>query len=151
MIDTACREVAEETGSEGSEAAPKVDIMALIAKNDTATGEKEAKKCAACHTFDNGGANKVGPNLWDLLNRDIGSHAGFTYSAAMSAHEGVWDYAQLDGFIAKPATYVPGTKMAFAGIGDPEKRAALIAYLRSLSDSPAALPQAAAGEDAPAQ
>lgn len=137
-------EVAEEAAAGGAPAEEKVDIMALIAANDTATGEKEVKKCAACHTFDKGGPNKVGPNLYGVVGRGIASHAGFTYSAAMSATKGTWDYAQLDHFINKPAKHIPGTKMAFAGIGDATKRAAVIAYLRSLSDSPVALPAAAA-------
>ncbi len=119
------------------------DIMALIAKNDVATGEKEAKKCAACHSFDKGGKNKVGPNLWNVVGRTLGGHEGFTYSDAMKKKGGVWDYAALDAFLVKPAAYVPGTKMSFAGIRQADKRAAVIAYLRSLSDSPAALPAAA--------
>ncbi len=84
---------------------------------------------------------KIGPNLWDVVERPIASATGFAYSKALKAKSGApWSYESLDGFLTKPKAWAPGTKMSFAGLRKPEQRAAVIAYLRSLSDSPAALP-----------
>lgn len=122
--------------------APVEPVLPLLAKADAAAGEKEAKKCAACHTFDQGGANKVGPNLYEVVNREKGSHAGFSYSDAMKSFSDPrqWTYESLNKFLHKPAEYIPGTKMNFAGLKKVEDRADLIAYLRTLAGSPAPLP-----------
>jgi len=117
-------------------------IGPLLAAADAANGEKVAKKCTACHSFDEGGANKIGPNLYDLVNRPIASHEGFGYSDALKAHAGdTWTYEHLNAFLNKPKDFAPGTKMSFAGLGKAGDRADLVAYLRSLSGSPAPLPQ----------
>ena len=130
----------------------KIETVAmLLASADVAKGEKVAKKCAACHSFDNGGANKQGPNLWDIVDRKIGVVDGFKYSAdlvSLGEAEKVWDYASLDVFLRKPKEFAKGTKMAFGGISKVGDRADLIAYLRSLSDSPAPLPEVAEQADA---
>ena len=130
----------------------KIETVAmLLASADVAKGEKVAKKCAACHTFDNGGANKQGPNLWDIVDRKIGGVDGFKYSAdlvSLGEAEKVWNYASLDVFLRKPKEFSKGTKMAFGGISKVGDRADLIAYLRSLSDSPAALPEVTDQADA---
>lgn len=118
-----------------------VPIGVLLASADAAAGEKAAKKCGACHSFDEGGANKVGPALWDIVNRTIGGHDGFGYSDTLAGHGGAWDYEALDGFLADPKGWAPGTKMNFAGVKKPEERADLIAYMRSLSNAPAPLPE----------
>ena len=123
-----------------AEAAPPVEIASLIAGADTARGVKVFKKCKACHTVDKGGKNKIGPNLWDVVNSEAGKRAGFSYSKAMLAKGGMWNYDNLGGFLAKPKAWLPGTKMAFAGLKKARDRAAVIAYLRTLSDSPAPLP-----------
>lgn len=115
-------------------------VMHLIATADIARGEKLSKACAACHSFDNGGVNKIGPNLWGVVNADKGHHAGFAYSDAMLAKGGTWSYASLNKFLWKPKAYVEGTKMNYLGIKKPGDRAAMIAWLRTLSSSPAALP-----------
>ena len=115
-------------------------VLSLIADADVMAGQKFAKACAACHSFDKGGPNKVGPNLYGVVGRDVASHSGFDYSDAMSGLEGSWDYARLNEFLWKPKKYVPGTKMAYAGLRKPEQRAAVIAWLRSLSDTPVDLP-----------
>ncbi len=125
-----------------TEEAPVASLGALLAAADVASGKKIAKKCSACHSFDKGGKNKVGPNLWDIVGRDMAQVAGFKYSGALAGMGGVWDYATLDGFLTKPKAMVPGTKMSFAGVKKPEGRADLIAFLRSLSDSPPPLPAA---------
>ncbi len=131
----------------GGAAAPagepeKVDpVGPLLASAKVAEGEGIAKKCAACHSFNKGGANKVGPNLWEIIGSSHAHADGFAYSPAIAAMKAKpWDYEELNHFIANPKVYAPGTKMAFAGLKKPEERAAVIAYLRSLSDAPKPLP-----------
>lgn len=125
-------------------AAPAVetaDIKPLLGAADPAKGETLAKVCAACHTFAKDGPNKVGPNLWDVVGKSRPHLAeGFAYSTAMKAAGGTWDYDALNLYIANPRTSVPGNKMAYAGMKNDKDRADVIAYLRSLSDSPVALP-----------
>lgn len=137
--------VAAEGGAEagGGEAPAAVEPIApLLASADAAAGEAVFKKCASCHTIDNGGANKVGPNLWGIVGRGMGTHAGFNYSAGMKefAAGKSWDYESLATFVTKPKAFIKGTSMGFAGLAKPEERANLIAYLRGLSDSPVPLP-----------
>jgi cytochrome c len=115
-------------------------VGALLAHADVAAGEKDAKKCAACHNFQEGGPAKIGPPLWGVIGRDIASVEGFSYSAALAGKEGAWDYQNLDAYLAEPRGWAPGTKMAFAGLKKPEERADVILYLRSLSHDPAPLP-----------
>jgi cytochrome c len=119
-------------------------ILALLADADLERGKKLSKACAACHTFDNGGANGVGPNLYNVVNIQKQHHKGFSYSGVLNTNGGdVWTYAELNHFLWKPKKYAPGTKMTFAGLKKPEDRAALIAWMRTLSSSPAAMPSAA--------
>lgn len=137
------RPVALETPPAGSEAPAEAggeDLAALLATADSAAGQKQARKCVACHGFDAGGGHKIGPNLWDVVGRAIGAADGYRYSAALAEHGGVWGYEELDAFLTSPKSFVEGTKMAFAGIKDAADRANLIAYLRGLSDSPKPLP-----------
>ncbi len=141
--------VAEEAGGEaagGDEAAKAVPIATLLASADAGAGETVFKKCASCHTGEKGGPNKVGPNLWDVVNRPIASHEGFSYSAGMTTfsegHKVVWDFDHLNFFLEAPKKHVPGTAMGFAGLKKDDERANLIAYLRTLSDNPAPLPTA---------
>lgn len=118
-----------------------VPIAILLAAADPATGARVARKCTACHSLKKGGPKKIGPNLWNILNRPIASAGGFTYSKALRARSGeVWSYENLDGFLAKPKDWAAGTRMSFPGIKKIEQRADLIAFLRSLSDTPAGLP-----------
>lgn len=138
-------EVAIEEQGHGAvkEEAPKVDLAALLASADIGKGKNVAKKCASCHTFDNGGKNGAGANLFEILGREIAAKDGFKYSKAFLAkkEEGfTWGYDELFEFIRKPKGYIKGTAMGFGGIKRDGQRADLIVYLRSLSDNPMALP-----------
>lgn len=136
--------VADAAAAGGAKApAGPEPILALLASADPAKGEQVAKVCATCHTFTKGGPNGIGPDLWGVVNRAKGSHEGFAYSDGMKAKGGSWSYADLNHFLWKPKAYVDGTKMNFVGLKKPEDRAALIAWLRTLADSPADLPSQA--------
>ena len=124
-----------------TEQAPVESLGALLAAADVASGKKIAKKCSACHSFDKGGKNKVGPNLWDIVGRDMAQVAEFKYSSALAGMGGVWDYAALDKFLTKPKALPPGPKMTFAGLKTPNDRANVIGFLRMLSENPAPLPE----------
>ena len=130
---------AEESMTEVAAAGSQ--LGALMAAADADAGERLSRACAACHSFNNGGGSRIGPNLWDIVNRSLASVDGYSYSSALSDKGGAWSYEALDGYIAAPRDWAPGTKMSFAGMRSPEDRANLIAWLRSLSDSPAALPE----------
>jgi cytochrome c len=136
-------------GARPAPAAPEVPLPTRLASADIGRGENSAKKCAACHTFDKGGRNLVGPNLWGIVGRAKAAVAGFNYSAAMRNQKGNWTLEDLDAYIKTPQAMVPGTNMTFAGIARPSERADLLAYLNSKSDNPAPLPKAAdAGQPA---
>lgn len=134
-------EAAAPAGGDAAAAAPAKPIAELLASADATRGQAGAKPCMACHSFEKGGPNKVGPDLWEVVERPVASHEGFAYSDALKAKGGNWTYDELNHFIANPKGYVAGTKMGFAGIKDDAKRADVIAYLRSLSDAPKPLPQ----------
>ena len=117
-----------------------VALGVLLAAADVEKGRKFAGRCGACHGFDEGGGNKIGPNLWGIVGNERAKIAGYAYSGAMAELGGTWDYVELDAFLAKPKEYLPGTKMKFAGIKKATDRADLILYLRSLGDEGLALP-----------
>jgi len=120
------------------------ELISMIAAADPAAGEKLTSQCKACHTFDQGGPNRIGPNLWGVVGRQVASHEGFKYTDAMQQYGqeigGTWTYSHLSTYLENPRGQVPGTKMIFQGIKKKEDRAALLAYLRTLADSPAPLP-----------
>lgn len=137
-------EEAPKAGAAQAAAAPSVPLPQLLAKADAKKGEAQAKACAACHSFDKGGPNKIGPNLYGIVDRAKAAAPGFGYSQASkdaAAKGGKWDFASLDAFITNPKGYLPGTSMGYAGLKDADKRADVLAYLRSLSDNPVPLPQ----------
>ncbi len=140
----------DEGAGEATQAAAKEpeDILTMLASADTAAGEGVTKKCTACHSFDEGGANKIGPNLWDIVGRQVAAVDGFAYSGALSDKSGeAWTYENLSGFLEKPKSWAPGTKMAYAGLKKAKDRANLIAYLRELSNDPQPLPEPAAAPE----
>ncbi|OWZ25664.1 c-type cytochrome [Wolbachia endosymbiont of Wuchereria bancrofti] len=119
-----------------------LDIGALMQSASLERGKSIAKKCIACHSFDKGGANKVGPNLWSIVGNKK-AHLGdsFNYSKAMLEKGGKWGYEELFAFLKSPKAYIKGTRMAFAGISNPQEIADLVSYLRQLSDNQVALPK----------
>ena len=118
----------------------KIDIAALMAMGDVASGEKIFKKCAACHSINKGGKNNIGPALYNVVERKVGGVADYKYSKALATYEKNWTFEELNGFLKKPAKYIRGTKMAYAGLRKEKDRASVIKYLNQNSDNPVPLP-----------
>ena len=118
----------------------KIDIATLMALGDLAHGEKVFKKCAACHSIVKGGKNNIGPALYNVVGRKIGSVTDYKYSKALAAYGKEWTFEELNGYLIKPAKWIKGTKMAFAGLRKEKDRASVIKYLNQNSDNPLPLP-----------
>lgn len=148
-FDIAVKDTGEEKA--GGPKEPEQPIETLLAKASVEKGQAAAKQCQACHTFEKGGPNRVGPNLWNIVGSQRGEgRGGFNFSAAMKGKGGTWTFDELNKFLANPRAYIPGTAMTFAGISKPEQRADVIDYLHTLADNPLPLPKAAEGAPSPA-
>ncbi len=132
--------VATSTESNSETNEEKVDISALMAMGDLATGEKVFKKCAACHSIVKGGKNNIGPALYNVVGRQVGVVNDYKYSKALSEYKKVWTFEELNGYLIRPAKWIKGTKMAFAGLRKEKDRASVILYLNQNSDNPLPLP-----------
>ncbi|MBV9043501.1 MAG: cytochrome c family protein [Alphaproteobacteria bacterium] len=143
-----------ETASSGGTAAPAEEPMpdwgTVLPAADAGAGKATSVKCEQCHDLSKGGPNKIGPNLWGVVGRPRAEHPGFSYSGAMSADHTPWSFDSIFKFVKSPQSYVPGTKMSFAGLRSAQDRINLIAYLRTQSDSPLAIPAPAPAKPAEA-
>jgi len=126
--------------SQVSEVVEKIDIAAVMAQGDIVSGEKIFKKCAACHSINKGGANKIGPALYNVVGRKVGSVSDYKYSKTLASYEKEWTFEELNGFLQKPSSYLKGTKMSYAGLRKEKDRASIIKYLNQSGDSPRPLP-----------
>ena len=136
----------------GGEAKAATPVADLLAAGKAEAGATVFKKCQACHSGEKGGPNKIGPDLWEIVNRPVAHHEGFAYSAGMKdfakGGETKWTFENLNHFLTSPKGFVKGTAMGFAGLPKDEDRGNLLAYLRTLSDNPAPLPEAGAAPEA---
>ena len=136
-------EVENQVGSNTTqitENVEKINIAAVMALGDVVSGEKIFKKCAACHSINEGGKNKIGPALYNVVGRAVGGVNDYKYSKALASYGKDWTFEELNGFLQKPASYLKGTKMSYAGLRKEKDRASVIKYLNQKSDSPKPLP-----------
>lgn len=117
-----------------------IDLSAFLAAGTVNHGEKVFKKCAACHSINEGGKNKIGPALWSVMSRKSGELSDYKYSKALANYEKKWTFEELNGFLLKPATWIKGNKMGFAGLKNEKDRASVILYLNQKSSNPIPLP-----------
>jgi cytochrome c len=133
-------QVASTSSSADKVEEKKIDIAALMAMGDITSGEKVFKKCAACHSIAKGGKNKIGPALYNVVGRKVGDIVDYKYSKALASYNKEWNFEELNGFLIKPAKWIKGTKMAYAGLRKESDRASVIKYLNQNSDNPQPLP-----------
>ena len=126
--------------SKATEVVEKIDIATLMAQGDVNKGEKIFKKCAACHSINKGGPNKIGPALYNVVGRKVGGLEDYRYSKTLASYGKEWSFEELNGFLIKPAAYLKGTKMSYAGLRKEADRASVIKYLNQNSDNPKLLP-----------
>ena len=132
-VTTVASSTSTETSSENSESG---NIMALFASTSAADGAKVFKKCLTCHSIGKGDPNKIGPNIFGVLNRKAGSISDYKYSKAMAAYGKVWSFEEMNGFLTKPKDWIKGTKMSFIGLKSAKDRAAVILYMNENTDNP---------------
>ena len=132
-VTTVASTTTTETNSVGSDSG---NIMALFASTNADDGAKVFKKCAACHSIAEGGANKIGPALWGVIGRKAGSVPNYKYSKAMAAYSKNWSFEEMNGFLIKPKDWIKGTKMSFAGLKNAKERAAVILFMNKNTNSP---------------
>ena len=137
LPDDGTKQISEENTMKADD---KVDISALMALGDIAHGEKVFKKCSACHSIEAGGANKIGPALYNVVGRKIAAVEDYKYSKALVEYKKNWSFEELNGFLIKPQKWIKGTKMAYAGLRKEKDRASVILYLNKYSDNPLPLP-----------
>ena len=126
--------------SQTAEVVEKIDIAAIMTLGDVVSGKKIFKKCAACHSINKGGKNKIGPALYNVVGRTVGGVDNYKYSKALASYGKEWTFQELNGFLTKPSSYLKGTKMSYAGLRKEKDRASIIKYLNQNSDSPKLLP-----------
>jgi len=133
-------EPAKTSNATASSGTTKVEIDKLLAMGDLEHGQKVFKKCSACHMIKSGGKNMIGPNLWGIIGKKSGSTTNYSYSKAMAAFGKKWKFEEMNEFLIKPASYIQGTKMAFAGLKKEKDRASIILFINSKSDNPLPTP-----------
>ena len=133
-------EMVAQSATSISNTTEKIDITALMAMGDLDTGKKVFKKCAACHSINMGGKNKIGPALYNVVGRAVGGVQDFKYSKSLASYGKEWTFEELNGFLIKPATWIKGTKMSYAGLKKEKDRASVIMYLNQNNDNPELLP-----------
>ena len=117
-----------------------IDMSALLAMGDMAAGEKVFKKCKSCHSIKQGGGNKIGPALWNVMFRKVGAVTDYKYSKALTSYSKEWNWEEMNGFLIKPSKWIPNNKMGFAGINSEKDRASVILYLNQNGENPRPLP-----------
>jgi len=140
IVSKASAETVSAEKAADKPAVPEQPLNVLLATANVDKGKKVAKKCVACHSFESGGKNKVGPNLYNIMGKNRAGASGFSYSSAIKTMGGKWGFEDMNAFLKKPKKFMPGTKMSFSGLKKAGDRAAVILYLRSFSDSPVTLP-----------
>jgi len=133
-------QVVSNSSTTTEEVEEKFDITAMMAMGDVVSGEKIFKKCAACHSIVKDGKNNIGPALYNVIGRKVGGVSDYKYSKALASYGKSWTVEELNGFLLKPAKWIKGTKMAYAGLRKEKDRASVIKYLNQNSDNPKTLP-----------
>ena len=128
------------TSTTASSEVNTIDIASLLSLGDVDHGKKVFKKCAACHSINEGGRNNIGPKLWNVMFRPVGSISDYKYSKALAGYKKEWSWEEMNGFLVKPSAWIKGNKMGFAGLKNEKDRASVILYLNQNSDSPKSLP-----------
>ena len=132
-------EVPEDSAVQ-TETGTSLDLSSFFAAADLDHGEKVFKKCAACHSITQEGKNKIGPKLWNVMFRPVGSVTDYKYSKALSTYQKDWGWEEMNGFLLKPSKWIKGNKMGFAGLKSDKDRASVILYLNQNGDNPRPLP-----------